>query len=94
MNNLMSKLKRKNSTNTMWQTQYGKFMTTNTEKVDLCLMEFSATKIMTWKFHVDDYIEIRYAMILGRDLLTTMVIGIKFSEIVILGSARSYEGCS
>ena len=44
---------------------------TNNQKVktDFTLPEFSATKIVTWNFHVDDSAKNRYNMILGRHLL-------------------------
>ena len=32
-------------------------------------------------------------MILGRDLLTALVLDIKFSENVIIGGEGPYEGC-
>ena len=69
MNNLTSKLKCNNSTTPMWQTQTGKFTTNNMTMVDFFLPEFSVTKIVTYKFHVDDSTEMRYNMILGRYLL-------------------------
>ena len=35
----------------------------------------------------------RYDMIMGRDLVTTLRLVIKFSKHIIIGSAVSYEGC-
>ena len=58
----------------MWQIQAAKFTTHEMEKVDFCLPEISATKIMTWKFHADESTERRHNMIVGRDLLTTIVL--------------------
>ena len=71
-------------------------MSTILEKVNVkfCLPEFSATKIVTWKCHVDDSTKDIYNMILGRDLLTDLGIDIKFSNRVIVGSKGTYEGCS
>ena len=37
---------------------------------------------------------IRYDMILGRDLLTTMGLDLKFSGNIIIGGEGPYEGCS
>ena len=47
------------------------------------LLEFSATKIVTWKCHVDEFTNSRYDMNLGRDLLTSMGLHIKFFYNVI-----------
>ena len=76
------------------ETQSGKF--TNSKKVNLylCLPEFSGTKIVTWKCHVDEYTNGRYDMILGRDLLTALGIDLNFSKNVISGGEGPYEGCS
>ena len=62
--------------------------------VDFCLPEFSATKIVTWKYHVDKSTNGRYDMILGRYLLTALVLDIKFSDNVIICREGPYEGCS
>ena len=43
--------------------------------------------------HVDDSAKGRYNMILGRNLLTTLGLDIKFSDRVIVGVERLYEGC-
>ena len=36
-----------------WSTQARNFTTKAKAKVDLCLPEFSLTKIVMWKYHVD-----------------------------------------
>ena len=59
-----------------------------------CLPEFSAKRIFTWKFHVDESTNSRYNIILGRDLLTAMGLDLKFSENVIHGVEVPYKGCS
>ena len=63
------------------------------KKVDLSLMEFSATKIVTQKFHVDDSTEKRYDTILGTDLLTKLGLGIKISEHIIIVGDGPYGEC-
>ena len=78
MNDMASKIKHKNSTTNTWQIKPGKFKTNDMEKVDFCLLKSSVTKTVTWKCHVDGYTESRYNMILGQDLITTLVRGIKF----------------
>ena len=57
------------------------------------LPEFSATKIVTWKCHVDEFTDSRYDMILGRDLPTALGLDLKFSENVKIGGEGPYEGC-
>ena len=55
-----------------WHTQVG--IITNNIKVEIyfTLPEISATKIVTWNFHVDDSAKGGYDMILGRYLLTAL----------------------
>ena len=75
----------------MWETQCGKFTTSNKVNVDLCLPDFSATKIVKWKCHVDESTSGIYDMILGRYLLTALVLDLKFSDEVIIGGEGPYE---
>ena len=74
--------------------QSGKFTTPKKANVDFCLLEFSTTKIMTWKFHVDECTNCRYYMILGKDLFTALGLDLKFPENIILGGEGPYKGCS
>ena len=90
----MEKIKSKNSTETMWETQAGKFKTSTKVNVEICLAEFGATKIVTRKFHVDKATNSRYNMILGRDLLTALGSDLKLSENIILGGDGPFKGCS
>ena len=69
----------------MWETQSGKFTTSKKVNIDFFLPEFSAKKIVTWKFHVDESTKGIYDMILSRYLLTTMVLDLKFPDNVIIG---------
>ena len=46
---------------------------------------------MTWKHHVDESAEGRHYIVLGRDLLTTLIIDINISKNVIIGGAGPYE---
>ena len=68
-------------------------MTSKKVNVDFCLPEFSATKIVPWKFHVDNKTNSRYDMILVRDLIATLGLDIKFSEKLVIGGEGPYEGC-
>ena len=49
---------------------------------------------MTWKYHVDESSNGRYEMILGRGLLTSLGMDLKFSDNFIIGSNIQYEGLS
>ena len=61
-------------------------------KIDFLLPEFSWTNIVTWKYHVDESTNGRYDMILGRDLITTLGLDLKFSKKVIIGGEGPYKG--
>ena len=78
----------------MWETQSGNFTTSKKVNVAFCLTEFSATKIVTWKFHMDESTNVRYDMILGRDLINALGLYLKFSDNFIIGGEGTYEGCS
>ena len=69
-------------------------MTSQKANIDFCLPEFSTTKIVSWKCHVNSSMNIIYDMILGRDLLTALGLDLKFSEDIIMGGDGTYEGCS
>ena len=51
-----------------WHTQAGKITTNINVKIDFNVSELSATKIVTWNCHMDDYTKGRYDMILCRYL--------------------------
>ena len=61
-------------------------------KIDFALTKLSATKIVTWNCHVDDYAKGRYDMILGRDLLTGLGLNIKFSDHIIKADDILFKG--
>ena len=91
---LTSKLKRKKPPEiTTWETQAGKFTTSQKVNVDFCLTELSATKIVSWKCHVDNKTNSRYDMILDIELLTSLGLDLKFSKNIIIGNEGTYEGC-
>ena len=94
MGNLASKLKQKISPEiTTWKTQAGKVTTSQKVNIDFCLPEFSATKIVSWKFHVDNKTDCSYYIILGRDLLTALGLDLKFSENITIVGEGPYERC-
>ena len=90
----MKKLKNKQIETTTWETQAEKVQAPNKANVDFCLPKFSATKIVSWKCHVDKKTNIRYDMILGRDLINALGLDLKFYEDLIIGGEGEYEGCS
>ena len=89
----MIKLTQKISAETAWEIQARKFTTSKKVNVYFCLPEFSSTKIVTWKCHVDKFTTGRYGMILGRDLLTALGLDLNWSENVIIGGRGPHEGC-
>ena len=78
----------------MWKNQIAGKFTTSKVNAYFCIPEFSAAKVITWKFHMDESTNGRYYMILGRDLLTALVLDLKFSKNVIICGEGPYEGCS
>ena len=64
------------------------------ETLGFCLIEFSATKIVTWKHNVDESTENRFDMILGRYLLTALGLDNKFPKHGIIDGDVLYEECS
>ena len=73
-----------------WQTQAGKITTNSKVNIDFILPELSAMKIVMQGCHVDDSVKGRYDMILGRDILTSLVLNLKLSNNVI----EAYRGPS
>ena len=92
MDNLTSKLKQKETTMNRWETQSRKFTTSTKANIYFCLPSLNATKIVTWKYHVDDPTKVRYDMILGRDLLTALGLDLNFFNRIIGGDKGTYEG--
>ena len=46
--------------------------------------------IYIWEFYTNKYTDGKYNMILGRDLLMALVLGLIFSERIIAGGDRPY----
>ena len=69
----------------MGENQSGKFTTSKKVNLDFCLPDFSATNIVTWKCYVDESTNNIYDMILGRDLLTALVLDLNSPNNVIYG---------
>ena len=63
-----------------WHTQAGNLTTYPKVKIDFILPEFSAKNIVVWKFHVGDSTKGVHDMILGRYLLTALVLSLKNSR--------------
>ena len=68
-------------------------ITTNLKvKIYFTLPELSTAEILTWNCHMDYSANIRYDMILGRDILLALVLNIKFSEHLIKEDDGTLEG--
>ena len=85
MRKLTPNLKIQEAAKNTWKDQSGKFMTSKKVNVYFCLPEFSATKIVTRKCHIDKSTNGRYDMMLNRDLLTALGLDLKFADNVISG---------
>ena len=94
MGKLTKKLKPKDSTETTWENQAGKFTTSKKVNIEFYQPEFGATKIVTWECHVAKSTNSRYDMILDIYLLTALGLDLKFSEKIILGSDGQFKGWS
>ena len=53
-----------------WHLQAVNITTNLKIKIDFTSLQVSATKVLTWNYHVDDFVKIRYDIILGRYILT------------------------
>ena len=89
---LTSNNKSKEITKNMQETQARKFTTSKKVNIDLCLPDFNATKIITWKLHVKESTNSIYNITLSKDLLIALELDINFSEDVIIGGEGPYEG--
>ena len=66
-----------------WYTQGGNNTANLKLKIDFTLPKLNSVKIVTWGFHVDDSAKDIYDMILGIDILTSLVLHLKFCEHII-----------
>ena len=71
-----------------WNTQAGNITTNLNFNIDFTLLALSTTNVVTWDFHVNDSAKGRYDIILGRYLLTELVLNLKFFEHII----EAYDG--
>ena len=76
---LVTRLERKKSHTTTWQTKAGTFLTSSKVKCNFTLPEFHDRRDITWKMYVDESEDEnnKYDMIIGRDLLSEL--GVEFS---------------
>ena len=66
-----------------WHKQANNITTNIKVKIDFTLPKISATKIVTWDFHVDESDKGRCYTILGRDILTALGLNLEFSKYFI-----------
>ena len=83
MGRLIEKLHHDKYALMQWNTQAGNITTNLKVKVDFTLPALSTTNVVTWNCHVENSAKGRYDMILGRDLLTELVLNLKLFEHVI-----------
>ena len=55
-------------------------MTSKKMNVEFRMPEFGGSKIVIWKCHVSKFTNSRYAMIIGRYLLTALGLDLEFYE--------------
>ena len=80
---LITKLKTKEDSVLQRKTQAGNLTTNLKVKTDFILPGFSATKILTWEFHVGNSTKGGYDMILSRYLLTSLGLNIIFMNMSV-----------
>jgi hypothetical protein len=71
---------------TKWKTLGGTFTTNYESLLDFKFPEISTSKVVTWQAHVDDKSsskEAAYAMIMGKDLMTSIGITVDCEKICI-----------
>ena len=64
-----------------WHTHAGNITTNLKVKIYFTLPEFSMKKVVMWKCHVHDSAKGKYNMILGRDILTSLLVNNKNHDI-------------
>ena len=77
-----------------WHTQAVNITTNLQVKIDFTVPVLSATNIATWKFRVDESAKGMYDILLGGELLTELVLNLKFSEHVIEADDGTFKGCT
>ena len=75
-----------------WRTQVGSIITNLKVKIYLNLSELSATKIVTWNFHVDEPAKEIYDMILARYIWRTLGLNLKLFSHVIESKDEPFKG--
>ena len=87
----MSKLKMRKYAVKKQKIQASNIKTDHKVKFILYLPQSRSTKIATWECHVDDFTEIRHATILGRDIITSLVLSLECSKHVIKGGDGTFR---
>ena len=60
--------------------------------IEFTLPEISATNVVTFNCHMNDFARGRYYMILGRDILTALGLNLKFSDNLIESDGGNFKG--
>ena len=77
-----------------WQTQAGNITTNIKVNVDFNLPALSAKNVVTWKCQVDGSAKGRYDQILGRDILTELVLNLKCYNCIIRADGGHFIGAT
>ena len=88
---LIEKLRPEKDDPMQWNTQARNITTNLKVKIDFVLPALSATNVVTWNFHVDEYANVRYDMILGKDVITELGLNLKSSEHVSKGDDGTFK---
>ena len=75
-----------------WHTQDRNIITNLKVQGGFTLPVISATDVVMWDCHGDEYAKGRYDMILGQDLLSELVLNLKLSEQVIKADNGTFKG--
>ena len=79
---LAKKLRRKDSKEIKWSTLAGEVTTTKVAKVQFSLPELQEQKLINYQVHLTDQ-DMKYDMIMGRDLLQELGININFKNMTL-----------
>ena len=77
-----------------WKMQPSIIKMNQKVRIDFTLPEISVTQMMTRNYHMNAYNKIRYDMILGRDILSSLGTGLKNIDHAIEGGDGLSESCT
>ena len=69
-----------------WMTKGGQFETSASCEIQMKLLDFSSSRTVTWRFHVDKNSKSEtenYDMIIGKDLMQNLGLDVKYSNLTL-----------